>query len=291
MYYVCLGMVKFMSKLSRNVRPDQAPKQVTEEDCAVYKRKQHRREYVWLRNIFPIENPPYAWKNLTDFPTTSKNVTTPSPIPLPEVCPNQFKHEWRGTCAVESDDTISDTPGKTLRLLYHANNAYWFYTNSAHGALGSSDQQNQNIIGGQYQSGYRVVVWLEDGSILRTHPTNLFYFCHSQYNMPSTERTYSPTHLPHDTKLKNILLKITRLLSSCMHVDAKPKQCWEMQIQPQQGNKCCDIFETTTIADLGRFSVADGSVQIRFDSGVTLHSSIDDQTFNHILYHGSRYIK
>jgi len=277
----CIGTVKFMSKLSRNDRPnsekdykDSKASSENDEDVAVYTKKQRiRREYVWMTNIFPVEIPPFAWRNLVNKPSSS--FTTSSPAPLPEVCPNQFKHQWReGNSNTQEPDGIVN-PGKRLKLYYHNETAYWFYP--------SNDKQQQN--------GFRIVVWLQDGSTLRTHPTNLFYLAHRQYGLKATDRIYSPTHLPQDTYLKGVILCATRLLSACLHSSddtVQTNQCWEEQrVQPQLGNKCGDIFETAVIAGLGRFSVADGSVQIRYDSGVTLHSSINDALLQQLVALGS----
>lgn len=281
-----------MSKLSRNDKAVTKQEQVPlsdEENVAVYTKKQRcRREYVWMNNIFPIEIPPVVWKNLVDQPASA--FSTPAPAPLPEVCPNQFKHEWsddscRFTDELTENDVIS--PSKRLKLLCRNNTAYWFYP------ANDTDVNNsgQNV----QQNGYRVVVWLEDGSTLRTHPTNLFYLAHRQYNLPATERVYSPTHLPQDPYLKSVILRATRLLSACLHcgsgdsIQSSKKQCWEFQrTRPQSGNKCSEVFETVVVPGLGRFSVADGSIQIRFDSGVTLHSSINDSLFQQMVAHGSR---
>ena len=210
-----------MSKLSRNDRPNsekdkdlKAPSE-NDEDVAVYTKKQRiRREYVWMTNIFPVEIPPFAWRNLVNKPSSS--FTTSSPTPLPEVCPNQFKHKWResnsSTPELEQDSIIN--PGKRFKLYYQNETAYWFYP--------SNEKQQQN--------GYRIVVWLQDGSTLRTHPTNLFYLAHRQYDLKATERIYSPTHLPQDPYLKGVILCATRLLSACLHSDDREQtnQCWEV---------------------------------------------------------------
>nr|XP_026692355.1 uncharacterized protein C5orf34 homolog [Ciona intestinalis] len=210
---------------------------------------------------------------------------------LPDNCPKPFKHQWRTNTSEESlteDSNLSLLPHKRVKCMLFNGNMYWFFHNEIH----SNNTQHD------------IEVWLNDGSIL-TGSTGRFHFSYKEYkrdeNMKlvlSKERMYTPTALPMDEKLKNIILRVMRLCSTDTkfeNASSKPVEsaCWVDAYPKLKGNaKSGDLGDLQSdnvnpsgyviVPNLGKFSSAGGSVQVCFDDEATVHAALSSEDWKMI---------
>lgn len=255
-----------------------------------------RRQYVWLKQVFPVGFSPACWKYPLALALQKHSESEVDPrksIPmshcprtLPSVCANQHKHQWTSAKIAfgQQSDAGTTLPvqleakhtGKVLKVLWDNSTVYW---------LGNVNTPSAEP---------KVEVWLVDGSVLQSISVPKQYFRHVKRHPETSEieldRTYFPTALPMQATLKAAALRAMRLLSyleECKHFSCSSQTCnacWQdeldciemtARIEASEEAKCSNAIslnETAVLPGLGKFSAVNGNIQIRFDDGTTLYA-------------------
>jgi len=202
---------------------------------------------VWNTNIFPTKFK--SWWNRFSGQLTDDGVhelELPSPHNL--MCQKQFKHKWHNL-----------TENNNIKMYFVENCFYWLC--------------NENNVAS-------IEVWITDDTVLKSHPTNKFYFQLHKLTDKFPILTYSVNSLPQESRLKNIVKNSSNLL---VNFSSDSKNFFNYCILDKPNNEVkrrLIQYQIVFIPNLGRFSYAQNKVQIIFCDGITIYVEISDEQFD-----------
>nr|CAB3227131.1 uncharacterized protein C5orf34 homolog [Phallusia mammillata] len=279
---------------SRTTTPAQSPRE--KKSSAEGAQQEGRREYIWLKHIFPVQLCPKSWqyplskalsisgKQLIPNLEGALDVTH-APRPLPSVCAKQFRHQWRAdeslANSAESELVLPTENERSmqknvLKLLWNNKTLYWLNCTKSSGDMG-------------------IEVWMHDGSVLKSISASKYYLRHLSFNAANgaveLERTYSPTALPLKPDLKTVILRAVRLLSYIeqngkIEDPSSNSICWhdalslesKMSLNSLEDDKIQPNLEVV-VPNLGKFTAINGSIQVSFDDESAMHVAVSQSQY------------
>ncbi|XP_039251663.1 uncharacterized protein C5orf34 homolog [Styela clava] len=269
--------------------------------------------YVWQTRIFPVFNCPTEWQYPLELALHAKYGTrhekwksrdnrSLAVASVSRICEGQFRHKWRNVISCSSKDiqpmnkdngneislyeTHFSSGNSVIKFMWCENASYWMSSKL-------NDQQS------------KVEVWFANGDVFKSHPLNDRYFIHvypSLHNSSSCSKEYlytngkfvekiiSSASVPaQNSILKSIMLRCIRMLLNRQQEVANfagmdnDTPCWNSNKHEELRHASfslddvekVSINEKVHITGVGKFSVADDSIQIAFDDGSVLHMTID----------------
>ncbi|XP_076817570.1 uncharacterized protein C5orf34 homolog [Clavelina lepadiformis] len=253
-------LVKISQSTSQASTPSNSPREersvsavpnLLEDSRQLTFEKHTRRQYVWIKSIFPVGCCPSYWKYpmlLALHMSGDKRgdacadmlSETHAPKSLTSVCKKQFRHKWRAEREDDNEDMIlpttfavdgkSSSEHKLVKMLWNSGITYWV-------THFGCNEEKQSSSEAAYSS---MEAWLPDGSIIYSTPSTSYYFTHLKPSVVNdvgaasqSTRMYSANALPIDSELKTIILRCIRfrsyteqqfsLLSDTLHAH---EPCW-----------------------------------------------------------------